>query len=444
MKEMSTTYTSSQIRTIPNVVVSNNSTVLSNAIIGNNLSVSGDIEGANIIKGETIKGETLIATGDITGTNITASSITLRNPAEGKSEDLEDRLQAIENDLDNEDLHTTTAEAKALAAQIKELIVEGELDKVIGIVDEIDEIKLDTDSLRDISDKINGTEGTLASSTLKSYLESSINQAKYRIDDLDGQINGIDGSETTQSALKSEIESRITQEVITINNTINNTIGEYKADDDTTVYGKMYDINKSLTDAYKSADGSLTERIDELVKNIGEKATSDESGTVVTHATGIFKVIDDYKSSIDKLTNVVEKYQSHVDTYTDVYINDLIVGVVGNEGTENDSASGIYAKLEELENKLSAYEGGFVNVVDSDVANTKSFEVIKGAMYTILSNNACTVYLNENGDDIQIGTVEAQEQRCLMATENGTFTIITDATDTDTWEVSVYQTKLLN
>lgn len=151
---------------------------MSNAIIGNNLSVSGDIEGANIIKGETIKGETLIATGDITGTNITASSITLRNPAEGKSEDLEDRLRAIENDLDNEDLHTTTAEAKALAAQIKELIVEGELDKVIDIVDEIDEIKLDTDSLRDISDKINGTEGTketLASSTLKNYLESSIN-----------------------------------------------------------------------------------------------------------------------------------------------------------------------------------------------------------------------------------------------------------------------------
>lgn len=98
--------------------------------------------------------------------------------ANGKESDLEKRLVAIEENLDNDALHTSAEEAKELVRQIQTLFEEGEITKITEIIEDfkgLEDFQLATDSLKDFHAKINGDEdGSLETSALKTHLEKQI------------------------------------------------------------------------------------------------------------------------------------------------------------------------------------------------------------------------------------------------------------------------------
>lgn len=183
---MSNTYTSSQIRTIPYVIVAKNSNTLENATVGKDLTVSGKIINT----------------------------------------ELSNRLQVIEDNINNEDLHTTTEEARWLVKCIEEGTIEVNGSKYV----------LSTDSLSKLDDRIYTLEG--------------------QVNTLEGQVNSHDtNKETNDSKLKQELSSKI-----------NN-------------------LNDTLTTKINSSTASLTSEIDEL-KNTVEtfnETVNDFNDTVDNH-----------------------------------------------------------------------------------------------------------------------------------------------------------------
>lgn len=256
---MSNTYTSSQIRTIPYVIVAKNSNTLENATVGKDLTVSGKIINT----------------------------------------ELSNRLQVIEDNINNEDLHTTTEEARWLVKCIEEGTIE-----------------------------VNGTEYVLSTDSL-SDLHNSLSKLDDRIYTLEGQVNSHDtNKETNYSKLKQELSSKInsstaslTSEINDLKNTVDNTVKTF---------------NKTVNDFNDTVDNHIRVFNESQIKAWAREAVFDHYDTYNT--INEINYLSEEGNEITKSSFAVEKGKiyaafSTVDCviYTDEEMTNKLCSVVANE-----------------------------------------------------------------------------------------------------------------
>lgn len=344
---------------------------------------------------------------------------------------------------------------------------------------------MSTDSLSKLSDRIGVNEYKLGGidTTVKDAIESAKNEVIYYTDETKSDLT------SAYKEADDVLDKKITDEVKTLNETIDGNKNEVETTiDDAKKELKEYTdtaktdaistaaadatskANTAKSEALTAAKGYTDAEIEKLETTVGQPATTGENGEVIHNATGIFKVIVDYKTSIDKLdgtidnlNEVVNSYKDHVETYTDETIgkiaNDKISELVGTESTEESAATGVFARINTVESSINTLNASnttdgsiakaisdatttinariealeehhdFTVTLKDDISSTGeqmySFTVKAGTIYAAVSDTECEIYTDEAMQN-KLCSVAANEQKLFKAKEDSTYYVKTN------------------